>query len=385
MTSATLDRQTLRVGMAAPLNLFDQRLKEVARPIKGQRIFFSKWSEVIDRQSEKWKWVIKTLAAGRQPLISFKMGRTWKDCAAGALDAEYLAAVDHFDGLCEGYGILGLVTEHHEPSGEEEASNGGPQFWGLMLLHYQDALDAERTRLPGAFRWIAHGCVNNGFRYHAKGNKGGDGGFGFTETDWKRLDFVGADFYDKSENVLADTLLRFLKQMQGRGVKNLVVGEIGCTEPAVWRQCANVFLNNANVFKHVSAFNSERNVAAGLDPSIWLLRGANLVEFQRFFDAVPKPAPTPDPDPEPEPEPEPTDPRDARIAALEAELAERRQEAAGYENTISALQEERNVARQHLATANQVISDNVEAMQSAVATLNEQIEPLTGATEVVDR
>lgn len=264
----------VRIGMSCPLADYPARLAETG-PVMAQRIFCTGLDD------DETPAVADAVRSGRLPVVSFKVG-DWTQAASGAVDA----AVDKALTALAAVGPV-AVAFHHEPSGD-----GTPSAWAAM-----NARLLPKVQQKG----LASAAIVNGFWFGTRG--------GLTDTQIRdylpaqvlaAADVVAADCYESDRNQVADLFEGFLAWADRAGVAELGIGEWGTYTAQGLTDAGQVLLEHADRFGFACWFNSVRNSRAD-----WLLTGDRLAAFQALRDAsVPKP----------------TDPRDARIADLTAQV-----------------------------------------------------------------
>lgn len=167
-------RSDVAFGMAAPVDQWGTRLSEVG-DIEARRVFGQLASP--DRALQIAR---DELAAGRMPVISFKVPETdWAGAGAGRYD-ELLRYVTRE--LAAPGGRV-FVTLHHEPAGD-----GTPDDYASMMRHALPILGAAAN--------VDAGPILNGFWWSSTGQ-------GLSDAEIAR--WLPADVLAESEVVAADT------------------------------------------------------------------------------------------------------------------------------------------------------------------------------------
>lgn len=132
------------LGMSAPGNLWDARVKEVGPGLQARRIFYGDFGAGLSLTQ-------RACADGMYPIISFKTGGySWAQVAAGAADADLRALASRLAGLhCKLF-----VAIHHEP-----AKDGAAADWAAMQEHALPLLKANTD--------ISVGVIGNGWWWSA--------------------------------------------------------------------------------------------------------------------------------------------------------------------------------------------------------------------------
>jgi hypothetical protein len=108
------------LGMSAPLNMWNQRVREVGPGLQARRLFFTSFDASLSKATEACN-------AGMYPVMSFKTGRySWAQVAAGSADASLRALASRLAALPCGV----FVAIHHEP-----ATDGPAADWAKMQVH----------------------------------------------------------------------------------------------------------------------------------------------------------------------------------------------------------------------------------------------------------
>jgi hypothetical protein len=128
------------LGMSAPANVWDQRVKEVGVGLQARRIFLNSLTASMNLPTQACN-------DGLYPIISFKTGGySWSQVAAGDADAALKAMAAKLAALpCDAF-----VAIHHEPNGD-----GTPADWSAMQVHALPILGAD----PG----VQVGVIGNGW------------------------------------------------------------------------------------------------------------------------------------------------------------------------------------------------------------------------------
>ena len=101
---------TTIVGMSAPAEIWNQRLREVGRGVAARRIF----ADLGDGPTRQLKLVEAAHAAGMLPVISYKVGGD----VAGAVAGRYNAVAQQAAARLATYDLPNAVTFWHEPYGD---------------------------------------------------------------------------------------------------------------------------------------------------------------------------------------------------------------------------------------------------------------------------
>ena len=106
--------------MSAPVQFWDQRVREVGSGLQARRLFFTSFGASLGKATEACR-------AGMYPVMSFKAGGyTWAQVAAGQADAALKTLHDRLAALpCSLF-----VAIHHEP-----ATDGPAADWAAMQVH----------------------------------------------------------------------------------------------------------------------------------------------------------------------------------------------------------------------------------------------------------
>lgn len=253
--------QRVRIGMSAPASEWTTRLAETG-PVYARRIF----DELASFDSAV-ALAKKELAAGRMPILSFKVpNNDWSGVANGAYDAQLHRLADALDAL---NGRV-FVTLHHEPVG-----NGTPSAYAAMQRHALPILGAPSNVLAGV--------IVNGFWWSAQRQ-------GYTDAEIAQ--WLPADVLAASEVVAADTYqggttadpgedagvkIRRMSAWATRvGVTRLGIGEYNGLNAGAITAAGDAVLADAR-FVFAACFNSNENNRPGVS---WLLTGARLDAFK---------------------------------------------------------------------------------------------------------
>ena len=262
-TDAELQAATTRtrIGMSAAADEWTQRLAETG-PVYARRIF-----DQLATFDSAVTLAEKELAAGRMPILSFKIpNNDWAGVASGEYDAQLHRLADELDALP---GRV-FVTLHHEPVGD-----GSPAAYAAMQRHALPILGAPSNVLAGV--------IVNGFWWSAQRQ-------GYSDAEiaaWLPADVlalaevVASDTYhggttaDPGED--AGVKIRRMSAWATRvGVTRLGIGEYnGLTAAAITAAGDAVLADPRFVF--ASCFNSTQNNKPGVS---WLLTGARLTAFK---------------------------------------------------------------------------------------------------------
>jgi hypothetical protein len=147
-TTAATSTPKAKLGMSAPADTWDQRVKEVGPGLEARRIFLTSFTAGLSLPT-------KACNAGMYPVISFKPGSyTWAQVAAGRADAELKAMATKLAALpCDVF-----VAVAHEPYGD-----GTPADWAKM--------QALALPLLGPDAGVKVGVIANGWFWSGT-NKG---------------------------------------------------------------------------------------------------------------------------------------------------------------------------------------------------------------------
>ena len=106
--------------MSAPVQFWDERVREVGPGLQARRLFFTSFDASLAKATE-------ACAAGMYPVMSFKTGAySWSQVATGNADAALRALATKLTALpCDVF-----VAIHHEP-----AKDGVPVDWAAMQVH----------------------------------------------------------------------------------------------------------------------------------------------------------------------------------------------------------------------------------------------------------
>jgi hypothetical protein len=108
------------LGMSAPLNMWNTRVREVGPGLQARRLFFTSFDASLSKATD-------TCNAGMYPVMSFKTGGySWAQVAAGSADASLRALASKLAALPCGV----FVAIHHEP-----AKDGAAADWAAMQVH----------------------------------------------------------------------------------------------------------------------------------------------------------------------------------------------------------------------------------------------------------
>jgi hypothetical protein len=136
------------LGMSAPVQYWDQRVKEVGSGLQARRLFFTSFDASLSKATQ-------ACGDGMYPVISFKTGSySWAKIAAGNADGALRALATKLTALpCDVF-----VAIHHEP-----ATDGAAADWAAMQVHALPIL--------GAGADVKVGVIGNGWWWSA-GKKG---------------------------------------------------------------------------------------------------------------------------------------------------------------------------------------------------------------------
>jgi hypothetical protein len=138
------------LGMSAPLNMWDQRVREVGPGLQARRLFFTSFDASLNKAADACN-------AGMYPVMSFKTGGySWAQVAAGSADASLRTLASKLAALPCGV----FVAIHHEP-----AKDGAAADWAKMQVHALPILGGP------AGGNIKVGVIGNGWWWSA-GKKG---------------------------------------------------------------------------------------------------------------------------------------------------------------------------------------------------------------------
>lgn len=134
------------LGMSAPADLWDQRVREVGPGLQARRIFLTGFDASLSKAQEACN-------DGMYPVLSFKTGGyTWAQVAAGNADAELRALATRLNALtCDSFTAI-----HHEP-----AKDGAAKDWAAMQVH---ALPIVGGAIGGK---VKVGVIGNGWWWSA--------------------------------------------------------------------------------------------------------------------------------------------------------------------------------------------------------------------------
>ena len=108
------------LGMSAPLNMWNQRVREVGPGLQARRLFFTSFDASLSKAADACN-------AGMYPVMSFKTGSySWAQVAGGSADASLRALASKLAALPCGV----FVAIHHEP-----ANDGAAADWAKMQVH----------------------------------------------------------------------------------------------------------------------------------------------------------------------------------------------------------------------------------------------------------
>jgi hypothetical protein len=138
------------LGMSAPLNMWNQRVREVGPGLQARRLFFTGFDASLSKATD-------TCNAGLYPVMSFKTGGySWAQVAGGSADASLRALASKLAALpCAVF-----VAIHHEPATDGQAAD-----WAAMQVHALPILGGP------AGGNIKVGVIGNGWWWSA-GKKG---------------------------------------------------------------------------------------------------------------------------------------------------------------------------------------------------------------------
>lgn len=252
---------SVRMGMSAPKSEWSTRLAEVGG-VDARRIFGD-----LERPENALKLAAAEVAAGREPILSFKLpDNDWSGAANGRFDAELKSLAAQLDRLP---GRV-FVTIHHEPTG-----NGSPAAYAAMQKHVLPLLSPPSN--------VDAGVIVNGFWWSA-------GSQGYTDAEiaqWlpasvlRLAEVVAADTYQGGttsrigEN--AGVKIKRMSAWAGRtGVKRLGIGEYNGLDAASIKAAGDAVLADRR-FQFACIFNSSVNNRDGVD---WVLSGDRLAAFR---------------------------------------------------------------------------------------------------------
>jgi hypothetical protein len=129
-----------KLGMSAPVGLWNQRVREVGSGLQARRIFLGSFTSSL-------KLPTKACRAGMYPVISLKTGSySWGQVAHGKADASLRSMARKLAALpCHVF-----VAVHHEP-----AKDGTPRAWSRMQAH--------ALPLLGRHKGVKVGVIANGW------------------------------------------------------------------------------------------------------------------------------------------------------------------------------------------------------------------------------
>ena len=129
-----------KLGMSAPADSWDKRVREVGSGLQARRIFLGSFTASLNMPA-------KACRAGMYPVISFKTGSyTWAQVVHGKADANLRSMAKKLSALpCNVF-----VAVHHEPYGD-----GSPRSWSRMQAH--------ALPLLGAHKGVKVGVIANGW------------------------------------------------------------------------------------------------------------------------------------------------------------------------------------------------------------------------------
>lgn len=102
--------RTTLIGMSAPADVWDDRVRAVGGGLGARRIF----ADLADGPDSQLRLVEQTHAAGMLPVISYKVGGD----VSGAVAGEYNAVAERAAAKLASYGRATAVTFWHEPHGD---------------------------------------------------------------------------------------------------------------------------------------------------------------------------------------------------------------------------------------------------------------------------
>jgi hypothetical protein len=248
-----------KLGMSAPADAWDKRVREVGSGLQARRIFLGSFTASLSMPT-------KACRAGMYPVISFKTGSyTWAQVAHGKADAKLRSMARKLAALpCNVF-----VAVHHEP-----AKDGTPRAWSRMQAH--------ALPLLGRHKGVKVGVIANGWwwsRGHHRLTKAQIAKW-IPRSVIKVSDVIAADTYQSS--VTGEEASVKMKRMAHwarnvGGVKALGVGEfnsptaIGITH-AVRRLAAEP------LFAFGCIWNTNQGFAS-------VLTGARLTAFKKALAA----------------------------------------------------------------------------------------------------
>jgi hypothetical protein len=260
-TSTSTSKSSVKIGMSAPASEWSDRLAETG-PVQSRRIFGQ-----LDSPSNALKLASGEVAAGRMPIVSFKVpNNDWAGVAAGKYDTQLRSVTSSLAAL---KGKV-FVTLHHEPAGD-----GTPADYAAMMRHALPILGAPTT--------VDAGPIVNGFWWSKKAQ-------GLTDAEIAQ--WLPSDVLRLSETVAADTYqggttanpgenaavkIQGLSAWATRvGVKSLGIGEYNGLDAASIKAAGDAVLADPR-FSFAAVFNSNVNNRDGVS---WLLSGDRLTAFK---------------------------------------------------------------------------------------------------------
>ena len=255
-TLGTTATKKALLGMSAPADTWDQRVREVGPGLEARRIFYTSFGDSL-RLAER------ACADGMYPVLSYKTGGySWAQVAAGNADAELRALATRLNALpCDSF-----VAIHHEP-----AKDGAARDWAAMQAH---ALPILGGAIGGK---VKVGVIANGW-WWSPTNQG--------YTDAEIAEYIPRAVIDVSDVIAADTYQTCetceepLPKMKGMaawarrvgGVRALGVGEFnGFTAASITN--ATKTLAEEPLFAWGCVWNSTGGIAT-------VLTGARLEAFR---------------------------------------------------------------------------------------------------------
>jgi hypothetical protein len=138
--AAAASAKKAKLGMSAPVEVWDKRVKEVGSGLQARRIFLSSFNSSLSMPT-------KACNTGMYPVISFKTGSySWHQVAHGKADAKLRSMAKKLAALpCHVF-----VAVHHEPYGD-----GSAKSWSRMQAHALPIL--------GKHKGVKVGVIANGW------------------------------------------------------------------------------------------------------------------------------------------------------------------------------------------------------------------------------
>ena len=161
------------LGMSAPAQYWDQRVKEVGSGLQARRLFFTSFDASLSKATQ-------ACGDGMYPVMSFKTGSySWAQIAAGNADA----ALRTLHARLAALPCAVFVAIHHEP-----ATDGAAADWAAMQVHALPIL--------GVGADVKVGVIGNGWWWSA-GTKG--------YTDAQIADYITPGVIKVSDVIAGDT------------------------------------------------------------------------------------------------------------------------------------------------------------------------------------